>query len=457
MCSGRSDISLTPKRTRIFRYDTGVIALTKGTNTLNRQRVRKPLGVFSVAAAQVALGFVAAGQPALALLGGGSLLGAVAVLIVPTWVASVILAGSFAYWRIGPVSIADAGIVVAFAAVFPVVPWRQLRTKGLSAYLALYLLVIGLTIAAHPSGRALFEFAHRAALVGGSFMVGYALFTTDRVYHALRAYVVVATAFAFGAIIDFLGNPVAQGLHQPAYPFGMQKNPAALLIAGAVLVLLIAPSHVRLPRPVRAGTLILLVTGVVVCQSRGTAIALVVVLVAHGWRERRVAMSPVKILVALALVTMVLVSFKATETKPDRNSQFSPINTRLSAQRATIDLWEGNPVVGAGLRFWLDPATNWNNTEPHNWVVATLGESGVVGLVATLCLFGATLRALRGVSNELGSLALFAVGLKLTGSLFDIFWVAGTMMVPWVLVGIAVASVASSREAKPPSRIHAAA
>jgi O-antigen ligase len=419
---------------------------------LNRQRVRKALGVFSLVGAQVALGFVAAGQPTLALLGGVLLLGAAAVLIVPMWVASVILAGSFAYWRVGPVSIADAGIVVAFAAVFPVVPWRELRTKGLSAYLALYLLLIGLTIAAHPSGRALFEFAHRAALVGGSFVVGYALFTTDRVYHALRGYVAVAAVFAIGAIVDYLGNPVAQGLHAPAYPFGMQKNPAALLLAGAVVVLLIAPSQVRLKRIVRTGTLVLLVTGVLACQSRGTALALVVVLVAHGFRERRVILSPTTLLAAFALITMVFLSFEAVKEAPNRNSQFNPINSRLSTQAATLDVWRQDPVVGAGIRFWLDPAIHWQHTEPHNLVAATLGEAGLIGIAATLLLFGATLRVLRRIPNELGSLALFAVLLKLLASLFDIFWVAGTMMVPWVLVGIAVASVVHRPALEPAPR-----
>jgi hypothetical protein len=419
-------------------------------------RAAKCLGATLLIAAQVLCGamLVDRGTAVFAIVALGFI--AVIVVTMPRWIIPLVLAGAFgSSHRLASgsadLSLADGWLVLAVVAVVPFVPWGRAQLRPVFRYVGSYLLILAVTVAANPSRRAGFEWAHRLTLVAGAITVGYVIVQQGWLRRALRAYVLVACIFAGAALVDLANNPRAYGLPTAAYPFGMQKNPAGLLLAIAVLILLITPAHVALSRSVRSTSLVLLFAGIVACQSRGTSVALVGVLLIRMFRERKIAVSPLAVLGSVLLVGMVFVTFNALRESSDADSRFNSVNSRITTYDASLELWRSEPVLGAGLRYWNDPVIGPSHPEPHDLVVAALGETGVVGLLGVAYLFASTGRLLRSIPGELSALTLYVLAMKVVASLFDIFWVAGTMTVPWLLVGITLASRAADTTSRRPA------
>jgi O-antigen ligase len=226
----------------------------------------------------------------------------------------------------------------------------------------------------------------------------------------------------------------------PAYPFGMQKNHAGLLFSFALLVLLIAPHLPGLPKGLVAPVAGLFLLGLLATQSRGSMVAL---LLAAAWAMKG-AVRRRTLLFALGVgVALVAVIYVTTESELElvrqnpQSAHFKPIGSRLETNKQAINVWKANPVLGAGLRFFKDPG--YGVSEPHNVLLHTLAEGGLVGLVALTVLLRGAFRATRGLTDPVTRLARFALILRLVAAFFDIYWVAGTGSLPWVLVGIAIA------------------
>jgi O-antigen ligase len=395
-------------------------------------------------AAQAAAGGVAATNPSMAAAGAVGAITALLLVVAPALALVAALPSSLGYWRVGPasfsLSFADVALAAAFVAALPYVPWSDPRLRRFGRLLLVYLGVLAVAVVAVASRRSVLEWGHRAFLVGCALAVGAAIQSRGLTRSALRAYVLMAVVVAVAAVIDPLGRDGVDGLPAPAYPFGMQKNPAGLLIAFGVLVLVMSPRIVALSRPVRAVALVVLFTGIVACQSRGTALALVVVLAIWLVRSGRLVRSPLVLIGIALLIGMTYVSFNALFSSDEGDSRSNSVNSRLETYDAALDLWRDNQAVGAGLKYWRDPTlaarTDGALGEPHNLVVAALGESGVVGLAALAVLVVSALLMLAG-KEELVLLAGSALLAKTIASTFDIFWVAGTMTVPWIFVGMA--------------------
>ena len=112
------------------------------------------------------------------------------------------------------------------------------------------------------------------------------------------------------------------------------------------------------------------------------------------------------------------------------------------------DLLIDRERVGAGVRYFRDPTLG--APEPHNVVVSTLGEGGVVGLLALGILMAGATWVLWDLRSPLARLAKFAILMRLTAGMFDIYWVGGTGSLPWILAGSALAAAQDrSRELEP--------
>jgi O-antigen ligase len=191
---------------------------------------------------------------------------------------------------------------------------------------------------------------------------------------------------------------------------------------------------VKLPAAARAPIQALLIVGLSACQSRGSAATLLVVLLVVVMR-RGGARALVPVIGGVALAAMI---WSTSQDFNDRseNAKFNSVNTRLETYDRSMELWSEQPVFGAGLRFWRDPAIT-GASEPHNLMISALVESGLVGTVAFVGFNVGILLLLRRRSDALGRAAFYLTLAHAIDAMAGIFWVAGTGTLPWLVVGLA--------------------
>lgn len=377
----------------------------------------------------------------------GALSAAIVAHVAPRLILVTSLASVFAFLRVEglgglDISLADVALAVTAAGALRFVPTHNPRYRALIRTAMAFQVILALVVIAHPTQAAVLEWFHRIVLVAGAISVGAAIVHVNATRLALRFFYVVALAFAVDAIRLSLRSGFAD-----AFPFGLQKNPAGLLLAFAVLTLVVAPRLADLPSglvPPLAGVLVL---GVIATQSRGSMIALL--LGWFGWAVKtgRVHRTlPVALVVGGALVAVVYVTtdseLEARRADPE-TAHFSPIGTRLETNRRALEIWREQPILGAGLRYFRD--ASYHIREPHNVILVTATEGGIVGLVGLMVLIGGAFRALRGLTGDVARLARLALVMRLVAGSFDIYWVAGTGSLPWILVGVAVAQPVRTR------------
>ena len=147
-------------------------------------------------------------------------------------------------------------------------------------------------------------------------------------------------------------------------------------------------------------------------------------------------MSIALLVACAALITVTAVSINEQDlSRPTNELKFNAINARTDVLRTTIDeVIVNNRLVGAGLRYWTDPADP--RATPHNWVIGELAEGGAIALLGLLGLLGATALALRRSTALLAELAMLAFVFRVTQGLADIFWVAGPLTAALILAGM---------------------
>jgi len=404
---------------------------------VSRQPLRIPLGaggVVGVVCAQVAIGLVAVRNPELAILLSVVLAGGLVAMFSPLAIAALAFPATIASWRLGGgslnMSYADAVLVLAVLFALPFVPWHSRLLHRILATAGVYLVILAVTLLANPSTRAVLELFHRLVIVCGAIAVGSALAAAGKTRFALRWLIGACVALAVVAIVDTLSHAL-----EPAYPLGVHKNAAGFLLTAALLVLVIAPDLVAVPRAALLPAQALLAAGLLACQSRASAATFLAALFIASLR-RRGSRAFVPLIGSIALVAMIWVtSQNLTEDSPE--AKFNSLNTRVETYDSALDIWSAQPVLGAGLRYWNDPAHEGSG-EPHNVILASLGESGLVGTVGLLVLLTMVIAALRRRQDQAGRLAIYLLVAHVVNGLADIYWVAGRGTLPWLVVGLAV-------------------
>jgi hypothetical protein len=117
------------------------------------------------------------------------------------------------------------------------------------------------------------------------------------------------------------------------------------------------------------------------------------------------------------------------------------IKMRIMTQENLQEIITKEPLfgVGIGLRKQIDAT---------NFVLVTLAESGAIGLVAFVCVFGTIVRVgftvCRSDSNKslilCGSLAVGLLSCKVGHGMVDHFWGRGSGTVVWASIGILMAA-----------------
>ena len=405
--------------------------------------------VIVVAAVAAAAAFMA-DQPQAATVSLLVLIGIIVAVTAPALVIALPLPLAYAYWRIGPesfdMSVADASLLAATVVALPYVPWRDRRLQRVLWVVIAYELLLVIPLAAHPTGPAVFEWFHRALLVGGSLLVGAALVRLASLRFALRAFVAASAAMAIISIVFTLTHDL-----DPAYPLGLQKNAAGNILAIAVLLGLVTPQLLGLRRWMLVLLEVVLIGGLLSVQSRGSMLAIIVCLCVWALRRRArrpsAALTIVLLIVALAATVSLLNEREYQRVIADPNAaEFSPEKVRQRYYEAGLDLWRSEPFTGGGLRYFN--ATDDHGGEPHNLAILALAEGGLFALGGVIVLLGGTYAVLAQVRGPVATIARLAVLVRVLTGTVDVFWVAGRMTVPFVLVGAAIALEAERRRAE---------
>ena len=190
--------------------------------------------------------------------------------------------------------------------------------------------------------------------------------------------------------------------------------------------------------------------GFMASQSRGTMLALLAVLLVFATRHGRGRLKRWAPILFVATVVLLGVA-TATYTERDlaaSDAKFSSLNTRIDNYTYALNNeFAPHPVVGAGMKwFKINDSTG---SGPHNFVVAELSETGLVGLFGLVVFLGVMLNALRRQRHAMSEAAYLVMLERILDSLLGIFWVAGTGTLPFLVVGLAIGEDARHPAAAP--------
>jgi O-antigen ligase len=390
---------------------------------------------------QVSVAWLLSNHVAMAV-GTAALIPGLALLLVrPHWLWAFAFPANFLAMRVGPtgldLSLADVGLLVAVVAAMPSVPWRSRVVQRMQRLFVVYLAIMLIVYAAVPNKETLVSLAQRSSMFVGAILVGAAIGAHRRTREALIALLAAAMAVAVDAIRRSVTTNYA-----PAYPFSIHKNNAGAMLGMSIVVSFAAFSvfrRTRLARVLVGGCQIILAGGLLATGARGAAFALLAALVVAVARNEPGARRPITLAV-LACVGLVAYATVKSVDRENQTNQYSSANSRVVTYNAALKLWERDPLVGVGIKYWRNPAyaNEIGFGEPHNVIVATLAETGVVGLVAfTVLMAGTFLTAFRRRSPMFRIATLVMVFYVVNGQ-FGIFWVAVGGSLAWLVLGMAI-------------------
>jgi len=391
-----------------------------------------------VAVVEAALAAAAAANPMTAGLLVAAFAAVTAAVVAPAVILALAFPGTFAYWRVGPadagMSVADALTILGSLAALPYVPWGTRLLRQILTPFALYVGLLAITVAAHPSTRTVTELGHRVLLVVGALVIGSAIANLGRTRLALRLLFLVAGVVSIAAIADTLSRHL-----QPAYPFGIQKNASGALLASCLIMAVTVGHRLEFPRRWAMALYAAIGVGFMASQSRGTMLALLAVLLVFATRHGRGRLKRWAPILLVATVVLLGVA-AATYTERDlatKDAKFSSLTTRIDNYTYALDYqFAPHPVVGAGMKWFK--LSDTNGSGPHNFVVAELSETGLVGLFGLVVFLGVMLNTLRRHREAMSEAAYLVMLERILDSLLGIFWVAGTGTLPFLVVGLAI-------------------
>lgn len=331
-------------------------------------------------------------------------------------------------------SLAEVHLLLAFVVyVGKGVLTRSIRFLGpLTLPVTIYLLVLAWT-----SLRSGLEQEDIKALVQtfvtcGVTVAVFANMVTD-IESMIRLFIMLPIVCVPIALIAILtGNSNALGLHK--------NSVGGTLAIAIVIVTNLEFSQVKFFGKRHLPWLfIVLVGGLVMSLSRGAWIGTIVGLAVSGIMWRRVVLVVRTLLVAVPVLLSLwlLLPTEKREYATGFQSDRWNIKVRLQTQDSLVKIVAKEPLfgIGIGLRKEVDAT---------NFVLVTLAESGVVGMIAIVCVFGTIIRIGFTVSRSdtkqtyvlCGVLAVALLLCKIGHGMVDHFWGRGNGTVVWGSVGL---------------------
>lgn len=301
------------------------------------------------------------------------------------------------------------------------------------------------TVIVNPYAANTVEWFHAWLLISGSLIVGWALGRGGYARIGLSLVLGAASLIAIGTIVtgllQYAGGDFT-GVY-PSWPFAMHKNAAGTMMAFAALVAWVRPPWAQLPVGWTRLAFWLLLTAIVMTQSRQAIIGLILAMVVLGVRKsasRRARWVLVLVVPAVWLVIVTVIDQISSQ------NQFNSFFQRVDWFREVYRIWRESPVFGKGLRFWyLDPTSGFQPPQAELEVLAT---AGVVGLLGFAIMWIGILVVLWQVDPRFGSLALGIVLSRIVQAQFDLFWVAGQTSIPFVIAGICLGALALEQQSR---------
>jgi O-Antigen ligase len=333
------------------------------------------------------------------------------------------------------------GAILFFQAVIagPLLTMRALRpvkrtVMQYSVFLVLLLLV-------HPSVKDAAQVGQRFELFALPLVIGAFAALTDRHMAVLKAYVVSASVLA-------VLWPFAHGLGQ--------KNPVGQMIANAIL-LLVGVKALRRYTPLALA----LAPGLILTGSRGAVaaagIGILVILALQDSRARilfaRVSVIALLAFGAYAMLPTSLQSRLTTFNVGTGSSGAYSLYIRKQYAADAYSIIKSHPFTGIGVgSYYAGNSTDLTGTtDPHDVLLLQAAEGGYAFAVSFALLVGATALALRKMrSVELAPVAAAILLATLAHGLFDVYWVRGTPVLSWLLVGMVCGSLIRSQGSKTP-------
>jgi hypothetical protein len=237
----------------------------------------------------------------------------------------------------------------------------------------------------------------------------------------------------------------------PLHDFALQKNPVGQLIANAIMLLVgFRALHRLWP------CLLALVPGLLLTQSRGAivaaAIGIIVIVLLRRLSARQMAIRIVPVFLAAGLTFALipatsqerLTTFSAgTTTKAEYSIWYRDQYAADARRIIAINRWTG---VGVG-NYGAANASSFNPVpDPHNVLLLQAAEGGYLLAAGFVLLIGGSFLAL--VRMRRIELAPAAAGVLLSTAVHgvvDVYWVRGTPVLSWLLVGM-VCGLYATRE-----------
>jgi hypothetical protein len=415
-----------------------------------RDRASEFLLVAFVIGAGAAAGLAGVRSPKLGALAVASVVVLMVVSRRPVFLAVLAVVGVYGAQRLGSasstpgtaggISYSDALVAAAAIMALPALAGTPelRRLRGAAGAIAIYLALLIPSVIATPSMKTGLEWLHRLVMIGGALLVGAWLVRE----HVERTALLLLTAFSAVMATAAIANCLSHGL-QPGAPFGLNKNFIGSLFAAVVIVLLAAGPVVHVAPWMRTLAVLLVGGGLIACQSRGAELGAVLgVLVAfvldlgsHGMRAR---ISAMVVAAALAIVAVISIRHQLSLSKPDLNN--SSVGVRVNVEQVTRRIWHTSLFVGVGLKYFLTGNFGPYAYAPNNVIDNELAESGLIGLTGfVLFQFGVIWAGIRRRTSPLSAAAVGTVAGQLLHGMVDIYWAAGVVTLPFLLLGIALA------------------
>jgi O-Antigen ligase len=242
----------------------------------------------------------------------------------------------------------------------------------------------------------------------------------------------------------------------PFDSFELQKNPVGQLTANAILLLVgFRALHRLWP------CLLVLVPGLLLTQSRGAivaaAIGITVIVLMRGLPARQMAIRIAPVLIAAGLTFAVipaaaqerLTTFSAgTATKAEYSIWYRDQYAADARRIIDANSWTG---VGVGNYRAANAASFVPVDDPHNVLLLQAAEGGYVLAVGfILVIVGSFLALVRMRSIELAPVAAGVLLSTAAHGLVDVYWVRGTPVLSWLLVGMACGLYATRERGEAP-------
>ncbi|HZS30116.1 MAG TPA: O-antigen ligase family protein [Gaiellaceae bacterium] len=326
-----------------------------------------------------------------------------------------------------------AAVIERDAATF-----KALRTVRLPALQ--YCVFVLILLVAHPGTQPVLQTFQRYELIAFPLIAGSYLVLRGAHMPVLKAYIVGATALA---------------LVFPSDSLGLQKNPVGQFIANAILLIVGVPrlSRYRIAVP-------LLVYGMFATQSRGAIVACaggIAILLAFRWMHSpRQAIATGLAIVAVGGLSFTLLppsaqAFITTYGSTGNSHAAWNIRFRQEYNRDALVIIRAHPWLGVGVGAYGDASTRagfGGVPDPHNVFLLEAAEGGWLFAGSfVLLIVGTGIVLVRLRRAELAPVALAVVFATAAHGMVDIYWVRGTPVLGWLLVGMVGALAWRSREA----------